>query len=311
MNPQKWLKYFSFASMYGMFLILIMGALVTKTDSGRGCGDDWPLCNGKFIPAYTIDSIIEYSHRFVVGVVGIVLLIATILVFVFSKRKDAKVFVAGAMFFTMLQAVLGALAVIWPQSSSVLALHFGFSLMAFAFTLLLALVYTRFGSMMSGAKASLSSGVRWGIFLITLYSYAVVYLGAFVRHTESSGGCIGWPLCNGSVIPDLAVGATQIVFAHRLGAVLLLILIVWLFMAIRSQLDVKDNVYQAAKWALILVIMQIFSGAFVTLSIGYDSYLVASLLHAVLVSCLFGILCYLCVLAFQAKKGNRQAYGAR
>lgn len=144
MNQQKWLKYFSFASMYGMFLILVMGALVTKTESGRGCGDDWPLCNGKFVPAYTIESIIEYSHRFVVGVVGIVLLIATILVFVWCKRKDAKIFVSGAMFFTILQAVLGALAVIWPQSSSVLALHFGFSLMAFAFTLLLSLVFTRF-----------------------------------------------------------------------------------------------------------------------------------------------------------------------
>ncbi|NHN30392.1 COX15/CtaA family protein [Paenibacillus agricola] len=310
MNLQKWLKGFSFASMYGMFLILVMGALVTKTESGRGCGDDWPLCNGKFVPAYTIDSIIEYSHRFVVGVVGIILLIAFILVWMYSNRKDAKVFVSGAMFFTVLQALLGALAVIWPQSSSVLALHFGFSLMAFAFTLLLSLVYTRFGSGLSGATLSLTAGVRWGVFLITLYSYAVVYLGAFVRHTESSGGCIGWPLCNGSFIPEL-VGPTRVVFAHRLGAALLFVLLAWLFMAIRSQMRAEENMYQAAKWALILVITQIFSGAFVTLSMGYDSYLVASLLHAVLVSCLFGILCYLSVLAFQAKKGDRQAYGAR
>jgi cytochrome c oxidase assembly protein subunit 15 len=182
--------------------------------------------------------------------------------------------------------------------------------MAFAFTLLLALVYTRFGSMLSSATTSLPSGVRWGIFSITIYSYAVVYLGAFVRHTESSGGCIGWPLCNGSVIPDL-VGPTRIVFAHRLGAALLFILIAWLFIAIRSKLRPENNIYQAAKWALILVTLQIFSGAFVTLSIGYNSYLVASLLHAVLVSCLFGILCYLCVHAFQARKGNRQAYEAR
>jgi cytochrome c oxidase assembly protein subunit 15 len=109
MNPQKWLKGFSFASMYGMFLILVMGALVTKTESGRGCGDDWPLCNGKFVPAYTIDSIIEYSHRFVVGVVGIILLIAFILVWIFSKRKDAKVFVSGAMFFTVLRCILASL----------------------------------------------------------------------------------------------------------------------------------------------------------------------------------------------------------
>jgi cytochrome c oxidase assembly protein subunit 15 len=310
MNLQKWLKGFSFASMYGMFLIIIMGALVTKTESGRGCGDDWPLCNGKFMPAYTIESIIEYSHRFVVGVVGIVLLIAFILVWLYGQRKDAKFFVSGAMFFTILQALLGAMAVKWPQSSSVLALHFGFSLMAFAFTLLLSLVYTRYGSKLSGSAASLSSGISWGIFSITLYSYAVVYLGAFVRHTESSSGCIGWPLCNGSFIPEL-VGPTRVVFAHRLGAALLFILIAWLFIAIRLQRQQQDNLYQAAKWALVLVIMQIFSGAFVTLVIGYDMYLLASLLHAVLVSCLFGVLCYLCVLAFQARTSNRGAYRAR
>jgi cytochrome c oxidase assembly protein subunit 15 len=312
MNPQPWLKRFSFASMYGMFLILVMGALVTKTESGRGCGDDWPLCNGKFIPAYTIESIIEYSHRFVVGVVGMVLLLATILVFLYSKRKDAKIFVAGAMFFTILQAILGAMAVKWPQSSAVLALHFGLSLTAFAFTLQLALVYTRFGSMLSGTAAPtrLSTGVRSGIILITIYCYAVVYLGAFVRHTLSSGGCIGWPLCNGQFIPDM-VGATRIVFIHRVGAALLFILIAALFLTIRAQLRPQDNVYQAAKWALILVIMQIFSGALVTLSMGYDYYLFASLLHAVLISCLFGILCYLCVRALQTAGSDRQAYGAR
>jgi cytochrome c oxidase assembly protein subunit 15 len=312
MNLQQWLKRFSFASMYGMFLILVMGALVTKTESGRGCGDDWPLCNGKFIPAYTIESIIEYSHRFVVGVVGIILLITMVLVFVFSKSKEAKWFISGAMLFTVLQAILGALAVIWPQSSAVLALHFGFSLMAFAFTLLLALVFTRFGSSLAaaGAPSGLSTGVRWGVALTLLYSYAVVYLGAFVRHTESSGGCIGWPLCNGEVIPEM-IGPTRIVFAHRVGAIILFLFILWLFLAIRTQLDRQHNAYQAAKWAVILVVLQIFSGAFVTLSMGYDWYLIASLLHAVLISCLFGILCYLCVLALRVKTSNRQAYGAR
>ncbi|TDF98897.1 COX15/CtaA family protein [Paenibacillus piri] len=310
MNMQTWLKRFSFASMYGMFLIIIMGALVTKTDSGRGCGDEWPLCNGKFVPAYTIESVIEYSHRFVVGVVGIILLITMVLVFMFSRRNDAKWFVSGAMFFTVLQAILGALAVVWPQSSAVLALHFGFSLMAFAFTLLLALVYTRLGSTLSGKPAVLSVRVRWSVALTLIYSYAVVYLGAFVRHTESSGGCIGWPLCNGQLIPDM-VGPTRIVFAHRIGAVLLLLFVLWLFMAIRAQQGPHENAYQAAKWAFILVVLQILSGAFVTLSIGYDWYLLASLLHAVLISGLFGILCYLCVLALQAKGGDRQAYGAR
>ncbi|PZE21299.1 COX15/CtaA family protein [Paenibacillus xerothermodurans] len=309
MSSFQLLKRFSFASMYGMFLILVMGALVTKTESGRGCGDDWPLCNGRFIPAYTIESFIEYSHRFVVGVVGVILLITTVLVFLIGKRADAKWYVSGAMFFTVLQAILGAMAVVWPQSSAVLALHFGFSLISFAFTLLLALVYTRLGSTMTGAKGALSGRTRGAVYLTAAYSYAVVYLGAFVRHTESSGGCMGWPLCNGQFIPELN-GATGIVFVHRVGAVLLFVMIAGLFLLIRADHHPEDNVYQAAKWSLILIALQILSGAFVTFSLGYDLYLVASLLHAVLISCLFGVLCYLCVLALQSTKANGQAYAA-
>ena len=55
------LKWLTLLTCIGMFLVLIAGVIVTKTDSGRGCGDDFPLCNGKFVPAYTLESIIEYS----------------------------------------------------------------------------------------------------------------------------------------------------------------------------------------------------------------------------------------------------------
>ncbi|MEK8132450.1 COX15/CtaA family protein [Paenibacillus filicis] len=292
MKMERRLKALSLASMLGMFLILVMGALVTKTESGRGCGDDWPLCNGKFVPAYTIESLIEYSHRFVVGVVGIILLATMILVFLYSKRKDAKWYVGGAMFFTLLQAVLGAMAVVWPQSSAILALHFGFSLMSFAFTLLLYLVFTRFGdAMYKGDGTRLTRGVRFSIWAVLVYSYVVVYLGAFVRHTEAMGGCIGWPLCNGQVIPEMT-GPTSIAFIHRVGAAILGLALLTLFLFVRGQARSDSGIYRSVRLSLILVFLQILSGGFVTLAIGYDIYLLASLLHAVLVSCLFGILCY-------------------
>ncbi|CAG7647250.1 heme A synthase [Paenibacillus allorhizosphaerae] len=311
MTMHRWLKRFSFASMIGMFLILLMGALVTKTESGAGCGDDWPLCNGKFIPAYTIESMIEYSHRFVVGIVSLILLATMILVFMYSKRKDARWYISGAMFFTMLQAVLGALAVIMPQSSLVMALHFGFSLLSFAFTLLLALVFTRFGeSMQRSNGTTLTKGVRVAIWSVLVYCYVVVYLGAFVRHTESLGGCIGWPLCNGQVIPELT-GATAIVFVHRVAAAILGITVLLLFLVIRTQARSDSSLYQATRLSLIFVVLQILSGGFVTLAIGYDVYLLASLLHTLIVSCLFAMLCYLSITSLQsAERSNVQAYAA-
>ena len=46
----KGLKWVSILTTVGMFLVLIMGALVTKTGSAEGCGNTWPLCHGKFAP---------------------------------------------------------------------------------------------------------------------------------------------------------------------------------------------------------------------------------------------------------------------
>ncbi|MGO4275030.1 COX15/CtaA family protein, partial [Paenibacillus sp. TAF58] len=142
---QKLIQRLANLSAIGMFLILAMGALVTKADAGRGCGDEWPLCHGTFVPAHTISSLIEYSHRLVVGIVTLILVATFILVFRYVKRRDAKFFISATVLMTLIQAAMGAMAVVWPQSSLVLALHFGLSLLAFAFSLLLAIVFTPWG----------------------------------------------------------------------------------------------------------------------------------------------------------------------
>ena len=50
--------------------------LVTKTDSGMGCGRSWPLCEGQLIPdEISSELVIELSHRVVSGTVGILVVI--------------------------------------------------------------------------------------------------------------------------------------------------------------------------------------------------------------------------------------------
>nr|WP_256719753.1 COX15/CtaA family protein [Paenibacillus glucanolyticus] len=115
----------AWSSFIGMFFVLLAGALVTKTGSGRGCGDDWPLCNGKFIPAYTLESMIEYSHRMIAGVVGILVLVTYIVIRkYYGSHKEARYYAGGTLLFTVIQALMGAAAVMWPQQPAVMALHF-------------------------------------------------------------------------------------------------------------------------------------------------------------------------------------------
>lgn len=294
----------------GMLFVLLGGALVTKTGSGAGCGDDWPLCNGKFVPAYTIESMIEYSHRFVSGIVGLLVLSITLLVWIKLKnRKDARFFSAVTLFFTVFQAWLGAAAVMWGQNDFVMAAHFGFSLIAFAAALLLFFVLRdvhkdpkeqSWQLNVVNHRVPVKVEFRGLVWVTTLYCLYVVYMGALIRHTDSTSGCSGWPLCNGQWIPDMTNSAVAIAFIHRIASVLLLFVVAGMaWIALRDYGKVKEIRF-SAKASLVLIVLQILSGGSVALTLTSDlGFLLSSLVHTVLVACLFGILCYLCALTWQ------------
>src|SRR5256885_16646905 len=52
------------------YLLIILGAIVRISGSGLGCGEHWPLCNGKLLPPLDLPTIIEYGHRLVAAAVG-------------------------------------------------------------------------------------------------------------------------------------------------------------------------------------------------------------------------------------------------
>ena len=289
----------------GMFVVLIAGVMVTNTESQAGCGTDWPLCNGKFIPAWTLESLVEYSHRAVSGIVGL-LVAASFLATVYwkpVKHKEPIWYASAALFFTVLQAALGAMAVKWPQSKAVLALHFGISLFAFTSTWLL-YTYAKRLDAREGQSISLISDrsrtvipipravYRYAL-AVLIYCYVVIYLGAYIRHTGSGSGCIGWPLCNGEVMPTLA-GATGIAFIHRLAALLMLVLVVLLVIYVRKQTGKGSDLSKTAFYALLLVMMQVLSGGLLSATLDDQNvYVFTALLHTIIISALFSVICLL------------------
>ncbi|WP_373230265.1 heme A synthase [Cohnella sp.] len=302
-----------------MFLVLIAGVLVTNTDSGRGCGTDWPLCNGRFVPAYTVESFVEYTHRLTSGLVGLLVgatFLATLL-WKPAKQKENLLYAGGALLFTVMQAVLGAMAVVWEQSSLVLALHFGISLFAFTCTWLLYSVAKRqsFHTGQIGVKAAFSQAsiqpgqlltvpkaIFRSIVAVLVYCYGVVYLGAYIRHTSSGGACEGWPLCNGELVPELS-GSTAAAFAHRIAALLLLVLIVVLTVYVRRSIGKQSELASLANKTLFLVILQVLSGGLLSFTLSNeDVYIFTGLLHTVIISALFSMLVLLAIRARQLSR---------
>ena len=77
-DGRKLTRWLALAAAIGMFVVLAQGALVTTTGSGEGCGQSWPLCRGEFVPTYAIETMIEFSHRFVTGVEGFLIMGAAV-----------------------------------------------------------------------------------------------------------------------------------------------------------------------------------------------------------------------------------------
>ncbi|WEK53426.1 MAG: COX15/CtaA family protein [Candidatus Cohnella colombiensis] len=291
----------------GMFLVLIAGVLVTNTGSEAGCGTDWPLCNGKFVPAYTLESMVEYTHRAISGIVGL-LAGATFLVTRFwkpARTKEHMLYADGTLLFTVLQAILGAMAVVWKQSSLVLALHFGISLIAFTCTWLLystvrrkhkeSLSLQSNSNHITSKVLSIPKGLFRLIVALLVYCYFVIYLGAYIRHTASAGACEGWPLCNGAIIPEFE-GTVGVAFAHRIAALLMLVLVVILNLYIRKTVGKGSELAKLAVTANWLVFLQVLSGGLLTFTLGNENiYVFTGLLHTLLITALFSMLTLLAI----------------
>ncbi|HUZ02084.1 MAG TPA: heme A synthase [Thermomicrobiaceae bacterium] len=275
----------------GMFVVLIMGATVTNTGSAQGCGRSWPLCHGQFIPSFAVSTAIEFSHRAVTGIETVLILGLALLVWLgWRGRREARILVPAMVFFLVLQAGLGAWAVLYPQLPEVLALHFGVSLTAFASVLLTAVFLLDLRGAEVLRDRPIPVGLRrlvWGAFA---YTYLLVYLGAYVSHTNASLACTGWPLCNGQVFPGFS-GPVGIVFAHRLAALVGVGLVAWLARWTWRLRAERPDLARGAALSLILILAQALSGALVVL-LRLDLF--STLLHAGLVSLLFGGLSYLC-----------------
>lgn len=294
-TPVRWL---TVAATVGMFVVLVMGATVTNTGSEHGCGRSWPLCHGQFLPQMAVSTMIEFSHRAVVGVESVLVIAAAVAVLLFYRRfAEMRLLAPVMVFFLFLQAGLGAWAVMQPQSDAALALHFGVSLLAFVSVLLTAVVLFEMTGGAALRNRPLPRGFRLGVWGITLYSYIVVYLGAYVRHANADEGCKGWPTCNGAVIPQLH-GKVAANFIHRSAAGVLVLLILGLCIWAWRNREQRPDLFKGSALALFFVILQALAGALVAWT---NMDLFSALLHAGLVALMFGSLAYLCLHVTRAR----------
>jgi heme a synthase len=300
---QRSLKWLAVATTIGMILVLLGGALVTKTESGMGCGRSWPLCNGEFVPTdITPELVIELAHRLVSGSVGFLVLALSIWSWkVIGHIRETKFLSFLSFFFLLLQGLIGAAAVIWEQSDFILALHFGISLISFAAVFLLTLLIFEIDKKFEADKLIIDKRMGFHIISISIYSYFVIYTGALVRHTQSSLVCRDWPLCinDSPALPSNLYEWVQM--GHRAAAAGIFIWIAYVtYLAIKKYRQQKV-IYWGWVSAFTLVSLQVLSGAVIIFS---RLNLYIALLHALFITCLFGVLSYFLLLLSRSRKNQ-------
>ena len=188
-------RFAAFAWFFVAYLVgvILFGAWVRITGSGNGCGSHWPACNGDIIPqAPAVKTIIEYTHRLMSGVCG---LLAVALV-VWARRVSRPVLRAAllALFFLIVESLLGALLVkrhlvvddVSVARAYTVALHLANTLLLTASAALVAWRATSRRELPSPAApvARVLLGVALAAVLLTSMSGAVTALGDTVFPTQ-------------------------------------------------------------------------------------------------------------------------------
>lgn len=297
------IKWLAVVSTIGMVFILLGGALVTKTDSGAGCGASWPLCNGQFIPSeITPELVIELSHRLVSSVIGFTVLLLAILAWKYIGHiREVKFLSILSVFFLVLQGLIGAAAVMWGQSDFVLAIHFGISLISFAAVMLLTLLIFEIDKKFDATSLFIRKSHRREIYALTVFTIVVVYTGALVRHVNASLVCNSWPFCS-NVTPFAFQDYNfyqWVQMGHRFIAGILFIWTIIFFIKIMREYKANRIMFWGWISTLVLISLQVLFGALVIFT-GLNLWV--AILHAFFITCYFGNLSYFVLLSNRSAK---------
>ncbi len=231
-HRQKAPRLFAWLTLITVLLtvgLILFGGIVRVTDSGLGCGDDWPLCNGTiFPPLDNLTAWIEWTHRLLAALIGVMGL-ATLIVG-FSQRvqkthRFSMIALGLAAVLYFVQSALGALVVVFDLPPTTVALHLGTSMLLLAAFIMgyITAVYTPAAPHKVDAVSSLT-------YITTALTLIIIMTGALVRGSGATLACVDWPLCNGAIIPVDQGQLHMIHMVHRFAVLALgisLVLLVW------------------------------------------------------------------------------------
>ena len=191
-------------SAVGIYLLIVMGAVVRVSGSGLGC-PDWPLCHGQWLPPPDFHAIIEYVHRTIAAFVGIPLILLLVAAWR-GQRGDRLIFRAVNLMMVLLvpQVLLGREVVLRELPPMLVAVHLALALLIMA--LAVAIVVTA-ANRASPTDDRFPRSLGWTV----VGAFLLLLTGAYMRASGASWVCQGAVACFGGRLVDIHM-------LHRIAA---------------------------------------------------------------------------------------------
>lgn len=257
---------FALATVLATLALIVLGSLARLHPAGSGCGNDWPLCNGSWLPSAGWASLVEYLHR---GIALTVLAFAAATAYAAFRTPEASVRIrllaCAGLVAIILQSLVGGLTATLAAPANVATLH-----------LIIAMLFVGFAVATLAAAASLQGSPNWLVQLgrapapnadrpfaiVASLGAAIAFMLLLVGASTSATGafaCATWPLCaDGSMsqhaetVIHLGYRATALLGTIASGATL--------FLAWRR--GASRTARMLAFSAILLVILQSLLNAF-------------------------------------------------
>ncbi len=258
LQVENMLRQILYVAFITTFVVVVLGAWVRLSDAGLGC-PDWPGCYGQVVVPGHVDDVQkanvafpereleqgkawkEMIHRYLAGALGLVILALAVVSWLKKDQPGARPFLGTVLLaLVVFQAALGMWTVTLLLKPIIVLAHLvgGLTLLSLLWWYLL--VQSR---SMQGSNSAMLCFPAWArpVALVAVVVLILqILLGGWTSTNYSALACTGFPLCSGTLWPEMDVtsgftpwrglginyefgvlehpGRVAVHMAHRLGA---------------------------------------------------------------------------------------------
>lgn len=257
MTFDAWRHRFAVATVAATLALIFIGGLVTSTGSGLSV-PDWPLSYGMLMPPMVGGVFYEHGHRMAATAVGFLTLVLAIWTARAEPRPGVRRLAWAALAAVITQGILGGLTVIYLLPTPVSVAHACLAQLFFCTMIALATVTSREWVGVSSQSEDVSR-LRAASIAATAGVFVQLLLGAVMRHIGAGLAIPDFPTSFGRWVPPLDQLPVAVHFAHRVGALVVTVLVVRLALAAWRATDRRFR--HPAALVVALVLVQIGFGA--------------------------------------------------